>query len=240
MLHAVFISAVLLAAGPLGTVSQEACPAAVSRVTAKVLLSTSQENGAASIAKLPGCLGLQDCQLDKYDVGMCGAAKIQRVEGAQKAATLVINPAGCTEVYNCNGVYVDAEVYQAVVNEDCMPTTFGGDAVGLCAGVLLPTSVLQAITCQNCAGDVCKGCSEAGTSQNQCTPIKNCATARKLLQAEVACTAARVSLSAASSAEANGIMAKLESKAALSDLGTCIGQPITSIGPKGVTPVAGR
>lgn len=123
-----------------------------------------------------------------------------------------------------------------VVSQSCTPTQFGADVVGLCGGVLLPTNVMKAITCQTCTGDICRGCSAAGIAQDQCKPIKNCASARRsLLQtAELKCSSAKVTINAASAQEASALTAKLESKTSLTDLGTCMGQTISSIGPNGM------
>jgi hypothetical protein len=94
---------------------------------------------------------------------------------------------------------------------------------------------MQAITCQNCVSDICTGCNAAGIARNQCKPVKNCASAKRLLlqTATLRCSAANVVLDAASAEQASAVTAKLQSKTALADLGTCMGNTVSSIGPNG-------
>lgn len=112
-MHDLYIRIVLLLAVCTRVLGQ-ACPPAAVRVQTKINLADVKDNAEDGIKKLASCLGLQGCSLETYEFGQCGAAKSTRVSGATKSATISINPDGCTDVYNCNGVYVDKEVYDAV------------------------------------------------------------------------------------------------------------------------------
>jgi hypothetical protein len=114
MIGAVILATALLALDLSGFVSAQTCPSSGVQVTSKLILQTEEASSPDSIRKLASCLGLQDCQLSKFDFGQCGSSKIQRVEGAAKAAVIAFDPAGCTEVYNCAGVFVDSDVYNTV------------------------------------------------------------------------------------------------------------------------------
>lgn len=230
----------------------QACPAAAYTVVTKLLMSASSDMSMDNNARLPECLGLNACQMTSVQWGQCGAAKSQKIEGAQKAATIALSPAGCTEVFNCNGVYVDTDTYAAVslanamssplpphwlprnqslhgcveihkrlwgqvTGQACTPTDFGGQAAAVCAGVLLPSVTLKAIT------------------GNQCTGVNNCAQLkrRSLLAAtaDLKCTSVKVTLGAESQAQAAGVQQKLQSSGALSELSACLGVQVTAIGP---------
>eukprot|EP00884_Botryococcus_braunii_P009621 jgi/Botrbrau1/18660/Bobra.0452s0002.1 len=204
---------------------QAACPTATHTVASKFVISAPPDDSIDNIQKLPGCLGLQTCQMTSVQWGQCGSAKVQTIEGAQKAATVSLSPAGCTEVYNCNGIFVDAETYNAVTGEACSTTNFGGQSAAVCAGVLLPSMTLQAIT------------------GGQCEPVKNCSQLRKrqLLAAsgDLKCSSVKVTLAAQSQTQATLIQQKLQGAGALSELGTCLGTQLASIGPNRVTPLPG-
>lgn len=108
---------ILFAALAIGQAQQglgQACPSPVYNVVSKVLVSAPSDIIMDNTSKLPKCLGLSSCQMTSVQWGQCGSAKSQKIEGAQKAATIALSPAGCTEVYNCNGVYVDTDTYAAV------------------------------------------------------------------------------------------------------------------------------
>lgn len=92
----------------------QACPPAAVLVQTRLNLADVKDNAEDGIKKLAVCLGLQDCSLESYQFGQCGAAKATRVSGATKSATIAINPDGCSDIYSCNGVYVEKEVYNAV------------------------------------------------------------------------------------------------------------------------------
>jgi hypothetical protein len=122
-----------------------------------------------------------------------------------------------------------------VKNAECIPVpTANGDG-GVCANVLVQPDLLNLITCSTCTGWVCDGCNKANVPQGQCHQTDNCkgqSRRRALLQAaELKCSSVVVTLSAADRTEANAILQKLSTPSALKTLGTCIGLPITSIGP---------
>jgi hypothetical protein len=103
----VFLNVAQLAIG-------QSCPAITQTVTSKFIMATPPDASLDSMGKLPGCLGLKSCQMTSIEWGQCGSAKAQRLDGAQKAATIVLTPSGCSEVYNCNGVLVDTDTYNSV------------------------------------------------------------------------------------------------------------------------------
>jgi hypothetical protein len=92
----------------------QACSQSSVRLRSKLIIADVQENTEDNVKKLASCLGLPDCKLATYDFGQCGAARATRVDGATKAATVVLKPEGCTSVYSCGGMYVDTEVFNAV------------------------------------------------------------------------------------------------------------------------------
>lgn len=204
---------------------QGACPAPTHTVASKFIISAPPDASIDIIQNLPGCLGLQSCQMTSVQWGQCGSARVQKIEGPEKAATISLSPAGCTEVYNCNGIFVDAETYNAVTGEACSTTNFGGQTAAVCAGVLLPSMTLQAIT------------------GGQCTPVKNCSQLRKrqLLagSGDLNCSSVKVQLAAQSQTQATLIQQKLQGAGALSELGSCLGTQLASIGPNRVTPLTG-
>lgn len=124
-------------------VGQSSCPDPTHMVVSKFVISAAPDASLDSVQKLPQCLGLQSCQMTSVQWGQCGSAKVQKIEGAEKAAIISLSPAGCTEVYNCNGILVDSETYNAVrsvgVNQE--PRSFQDWTLFSRKTVLPPNSV---------------------------------------------------------------------------------------------------
>eukprot|EP00884_Botryococcus_braunii_P015362 jgi/Botrbrau1/2509/Bobra.0079s0001.1 len=229
------IFCLLLGGFSVKVVLGQACSPGSVRLQTKLILADVLENADDSIRKLSSCLGLSECNLATYEFSQCGAARSTRINGATKAASVVLKPEGCTEVYSCKGTYVDTDVFNAVKNAECIPVATATGDGGVCAGVLLQPDVLNLITCSTCSGWICDGCNDAKVPQGQCQKTNNCNSQlrrRDLLQAaDLRCSAAVVTLEATDSAQANAVVQKLSAPSALRTLGACIGHSITSIGP---------